>query len=81
MPEETVRRLGDERFWNEVNMPFLDAAIARGDDIDLSTVPNDALLTNPRNGRKTFFGLAYEYLYNLGYRYNKNTGNMERIDI
>ena len=79
VPPEMVRRLGDERFWNEVNRPFLDAAIARGDDIVLATRPSlvtlEKVLPDGSTARSAF-GLEFDYLKRNGYRYDSATGYM-----
>lgn len=75
-PDDLFAKLGADEFWEQVNRPFLDAAIARSDDFYLATRPNDAALY--RNGQLSGFGREYEYLKANGYAYNASTGSMTR---
>lgn len=71
--------LPDEIFWQEVNRPFLDAAIERGDKIVLATKPNfQNFYRSLSNGevKKTFFSREYDYLVQRGYRYDEATSTM-----
>ena len=76
VPDEAVKRLSDERFWNEVNLPFLRAAIDRGDDIVLATRPTKDVLTDPVTKQITAFGREYNYLRSLRFHYIPETGKM-----
>ena len=75
-PDRFADKAVGERFWNEVNKPFLDAAIQRGDDIVLATKPEGIALLNPKSGQLTGFGQEFQYLSQKGYRYDSNTGKM-----
>ena len=55
-------------FWTAFNQPFLDAAIARGDDFLLATEPLPGVLTVA--GKQTGFGREIKYLESKGYVYN-----------
>ncbi|HEU4653048.1 MAG TPA: hypothetical protein VFS47_03630 [Steroidobacteraceae bacterium] len=79
-PDELWKSLGPQRFFNEVNMPFLEAAVTRGDRIVLATPPEFAVqdivkghsvLVRPNgmNMELTGFGREYLRLRRLGYRY------------
>jgi hypothetical protein len=68
-----------DQFWSEVNQPFLDQAIGRGDNIALVTKPTDSALnrtladgTVVRSG----FGREYDYLLQHGYTYDSATSTM-----
>ena len=39
LPEDEVLRLGNEVFWEQYNLPFLEKAFKRGDDIRLLSEP------------------------------------------
>ena len=83
VPDSAWQRMGEERFWSEVNKPFLDAAIARGDDIVLATKPSfESMNTVLTDGSivRTFFGREVEYLKAHGFRYDERTGAMRRGD-
>ena len=73
-PDELYAALGPTQFWEQVNRPFLDAAIRRGDDIVLATNPTSYVLV--KNGVQTGFGKEYQYLVTNGYRYDAATGYM-----
>ncbi|MCD8456785.1 hypothetical protein [Xylella taiwanensis] len=84
-PDSLYAALGPEKFWQQVNKPFLDAAIKRGDDIVLATTPNKAPFNpNPKisgnmlraDGTLTGFGREIEYLKKNGYVYDAATGKM-----
>lgn len=79
-PDELYKVLGPDGFWKQVNKPFIDAAIQRGDDIALATNPSDWNALNRRLTDGTVirsgFGKEYDYLVSRGYRYNANTGKM-----
>ncbi|MGY0329735.1 hypothetical protein ACWWAE_06250 [Xylella fastidiosa subsp. multiplex] len=84
-PDRLYNVLGPEKFWEQVNKPFLDGAIKRGDDIVLATKPNRAPF-NPNkdlsgnfyraDGGLTGFGREIEYLEKNGYIYQAATGKM-----
>lgn len=72
-----------DQFWNEVNEPFLKAAVERGDEIYLATKPNFSAANFGGNvykpdGTLTGFGREIEYLTNHGYKYNSLTGKMTK---
>jgi RHS repeat-associated protein len=86
---DAIRRAGDEpkfwelvtdEFWNTVNKPWLDEAIARGDAFRLVSNPNDPLAlhvtvngTPIRIGGKmvrSIFGREVDYLTSKGYSIN-----------
>ncbi|NBI37727.1 hypothetical protein FUT69_11460 [Xylella taiwanensis] len=84
-PDSLYAALGPEKFWQQVNKPFLDAAIKRGDDIVLATTPNyDRFIPNSKelgniyrlDGTLTGFGREMEYLGKHGYVYDAATGKM-----
>jgi RHS repeat-associated protein len=71
------------KFWGEVNRPWLDAAIARGDDIVMATrpllangKPDPSKLINPKTGGLTGFGQEYKHLLQNGYNYDPVTSRM-----
>jgi len=69
-------RMTADQFWQTVNKPFVDAAIARGDNIILATPPtNGALVVN---GTITGFGREYQYLIQNHYSYNPITRVMNK---
>jgi hypothetical protein len=80
IPDEIAAKLGSERFWNEVNKPFLDAAIKRGDDIVLTTRPDVKFLFKA-DGSLTFFGREIQYLESRGFNYDAVSGSMKRIGV
>jgi hypothetical protein len=70
MPDEVFKELGPQGFWEQVNKPFLDKAIARGDDILMVTDPlNPKNLVN-LNGTLTGFGRELKHLTESGYVYD-----------
>jgi hypothetical protein len=81
-PNSVYGKLGADNFWNDVNKPFIDAAIQRGDDIYLATDPNvwGALNRRLPDGSvvRTGFGREYDYLTSKGYIYDSSTGKMTR---
>jgi hypothetical protein len=82
-PDSLYVALGQEKFWQQVNKPFLDAAIQRGDDIVLATKPEQRFLTRLASDgsgaiETTGFGKEYEYLKMQGYVYEAKTGKMIR---
>lgn len=58
-----------DQFWIEYNKPFLDEAIARGDEIILATEPVGKAIANDAN-ELTGFGREYAYLTDQGYHYD-----------
>jgi hypothetical protein len=58
-----------DQFWKEYNLPFLDQAIARGDEILLATKPIGDAIKN-LDGKPTGFGREYSYLLKKGYHYD-----------
>ena len=79
VPDSVAKRLGDERFWNEVNKPFLDAAIDRGDVIVLATKPDRSVMSRTGDdglARTSAFGREYDYLRSRGFSYDGLTGQM-----
>lgn len=76
-PDELYTALGPDRFWKEVNEPFLKTAIDRGDDIYLATKPTALNTRNPNNSDGlSGFGREYKYLSDRGYVYDSTSGNM-----
>jgi hypothetical protein len=76
-PDELYKALGPDRFWNEVNAPFLQAAIDRGDEIYLATKPTTFNTKNLANSDGlSGFGREYKYLTDRGYVYEPSTGKM-----
>ncbi len=68
-----------EQFWKEVNQPFLDKAISRGDDIVLATDPTPSVLNRELEDgtvERTGFGREYYYLIESGYEYDPVTKKM-----
>lgn len=69
-----------DQFWNEINRPWLDQAIQRGDIIVLATLPGWWKLKqyNHTTGKfeQTGFGREYEYLREHGYVYDRKTRTM-----
>jgi len=73
-----------EAFWNQVNKPFLDAAIQRGDELYLATKPDFRPMNSlggggniaKADGTLTGFGREIEYLSERGYVYQPATGKM-----
>ena len=64
------------QFWNDHNKPFLDAAIARGDDIIMVTKPIKDTLFNMEGNAMTGFGREYFHLIKNGYIYDASTSKM-----
>ena len=85
-PDSLYEMLGPDKFWQQINKPFLNAAIARGDDIVLATKPDFRPFSpNPgesgnmlgRDGALTGFGREVDYLIRKGYVYQPATGRMQ----
>jgi RHS repeat-associated protein len=70
------------QFWRSYNQPWLDAAMARNDDLVLATAPKWDLLTriNRETGLRELSGFGREYLHLLkaGYRYDAASNSMVR---
>ena len=70
------------QFWDEVNVQWLDDAIARGDDFILATKPTDDMLwkIDPLTRTKTLtgFGREYKHMISNGYAYDPVTSMMVR---
>ncbi len=94
---EGVGKIPRDEFWKLYNKPFLDAAVARGDEIIMaSRIMKENIFLNASNtksinffteqGIQQFlsvdprllkgFGREYQYLLQLGYRYNPSTHKM-----
>ena len=59
-----------DQFWNEYNKPFLDKAIARGDEIVMATVINrNSMYVQGSSTEFTGYGREYYYLLEHGYIY------------
>ena len=71
-----------DQFWNEINKPWLDEAIKRGDDIVLATKPEGKYLyrfnTKTHKSEISGFGREYNYLRKNGYVYDDVTNTMIR---
>ena len=65
------------QFWNEVNRPFLDEAISRGDDIALATRPTADVLFKADNSL-TGYGREIKHLSEAGYEVDPRTGYMTK---
>jgi hypothetical protein len=75
--DELYESLGPDKFWKEVNVPFLQAAIDRGDDIYLATRPTPAAIERLSNSDGlSGFGREYDYLVKKGYVYDWISGKM-----
>lgn len=76
-PDSLYVALGPEKFWQQVNKPFLDAAITRGDDIVLATKPEGKVLISPKDPSVlSGFGREVKYLEAKGYQYDPVSGHM-----
>jgi hypothetical protein len=73
VPDEMYKT--PDQFWNEINRPFLDAAMKRGDEIPLATRPTADLLYRD-DGSLTGFGREVQHLTTNGYHYDAVTGKM-----
>ena len=58
-----------DQFWNEYNKPFLDEAIARGDEIVMATAINRDTMYVKDSKELTGYGREYYYLLEHGYIY------------
>ena len=77
VPDTMFTSRTPDQFWNEVNVPFLDSAMQRGDPIYIATKPSAAALLKA-DGSLTGFGREIKYLTSNGYRYNPSTGLMTK---
>lgn len=77
VPDSMFAGRTPEQFWTDVNKPFLDSAIERGDPIYIATTPDATTLLNA-DGSPTGFGREMEYLATKGYSYDPSTGLMAR---
>lgn len=80
-PDNVFSKLGPKRFWNEVNVPFLNSATTRGDNILMATKPafdvvdnrgvSVLVRPNPTTGKMelTGFGKEYSNLRKQGFVY------------
>ena len=75
VPDSTWKSMSADQFWNQVNAPFLDKAIERGDPIYIATTPELSVLVK-EDGSLTGFGREMEYLADKGYTYDASTGLM-----
>jgi hypothetical protein len=68
-----------KQFFDEVNKPFLDEAIKRGDDILMASDP--AVYSNiiRPDGKLTGFGMEVKHLLENGYKFDKVTKMMTKI--
>lgn len=74
-----LMKQGPEVFWNQVNKPFLDAAVSRGDDIYLATKPTESVLNRIlADGSivKSGYGREYDYLLSAGDKWDAISGKM-----
>jgi filamentous hemagglutinin len=76
-PDELYESLGPDKFWKEVNEPFLKAAVDRGDELYLATRPTPAAIERVSSSDGlSGFGREYYYLVKKGYVYDPKTGKM-----
>jgi hypothetical protein len=76
-PDDLYNAMGADKFWKEVNEPFLQAAIDRGDEIYLATKPTVFNTRNLKNSDGlSGYGREYKYLTDRGYVYDQTTGRM-----
>jgi len=68
-----------DQFWTEYNQPFLDAAVARGDEMILATRPTAAELVDGKTGKLTGFGREFQYLIDKGYKYDPASSKMVKV--
>jgi hypothetical protein len=71
-------QLGPVQFFNQVNKPFLDAAIKRGDNIIMATPLNAPHALKNRDGYITGYGREVNYLLRNGYYYDGATNTMRK---
>ncbi|WP_424681202.1 DUF6861 domain-containing protein [Frateuria sp. YIM B11624] len=77
VPDSMFSTRTPEQFWTQVNAPFLDAAMRRGDPIYIATRPTLDVLVK-QDGSLTGFGREMQYLAKNGYRYDASTGLMAK---
>ena len=77
VPDAMFTSRTPDQFWNEVNAPFLDSAMQRGDPIYIATKPSASTLLRA-DGSLTGFGREIKYLTSNGYSYNASTGLMTK---
>lgn len=77
VPDAMFTSRTPEQFWVDVNRPFLDAAMLRGDPIYVATRPSADLLQKA-DGTITGFGREMKYLASNGYTYSPATGLMTK---
>lgn len=68
LPDELYKSA--DQFWKEFNQPFVDKAIARGDDFLMATDPTDIRHLVDSAGRLTGFGREVKHLTENGYVYD-----------
>ena len=70
------------QFWDDINKPWLDEAISRGDDIVLATKPEGKVMQsfNKLTGEwgPSGFAREYQYLIERGYHFDSTTNMMVR---
>ena len=80
VPNEIFKTRTRQQFWDEINKPWLDEAIKRGDDIVLATRPEGKVMQsfNKLTGEWGLSGFAreYQYLCGKGYHYDPVTNMM-----
>ena len=80
VPDEMYKTRTRQQFWDEINMPWLDKAIKRGDDIVLATKPKGTAISyiDDVTGKEviTGFGREYNYLIKRGYLYDAATNTI-----
>jgi hypothetical protein len=77
VPDEVYK--GSKQFFEEVNKPFLDEAIKRGDDILMASDPTLATNIFRADGTLTGFGMEIEHLAKNGYVYDAVSKMMVKI--
>lgn len=65
-----------DQFWKEFNKPFLDQAMARGDEIIMATKPTIDKLYYAGTKELTGFGREFKYLTKNGYSYDSAANKM-----
>jgi hypothetical protein len=65
-----------EQFWNDINKPFLDQAIARGDEIIMATPASLDKLFYAGTNELTGYGREYYYLLENGYEFVSELSKM-----
>ena len=77
VPDTMFQSRTPDQFWREVNAPFLDSAMRRGDPVYIATRPSAATLLK-KDGSLTGFGREMKYLKSNGYIYDPSTGMMTK---